>query len=141
MSNWKLLMLTHFSMKIITHIFGYEIYCILTFLASKFSMNPYHKWVLIEPSISTTPCYNKAEGFQNEHLKKLNELLWVSLNSMYGLKIPAGDKINPKNYDKPLDPRTPHMQKPQSLNGSFHLNVEACDRNLGLALCLPKTHK
>ena len=42
----------------------------------------------------------KPESFQNEHLK----LLWVSLNSMYGLKIPAGDKINPTKYDKPLKP-------------------------------------
>ena len=40
-----------------------------------------------------------------------------------------------------ISPSTPHMQEPQSLNGSFHLNGEACDRNLGLALWLSKTHK
>ena len=65
-----------------------------------------------------TPLWgNKPEGFQNEHLK----LLWVSLNSMYGPKLPVGDKINPKKYDKPLNPRPPHMHEPKSLSGSFSI--------------------
>ena len=56
-------------------------------------MNTYY-WVSIEPSICTPPPLwgNKAEGFQNEHLKKLNELFWVSLNHVnVWLKIPVGD--------------------------------------------------
>ena len=68
--NCKLLMLTHFSIKIVTFILGYEICSITNILGSKFSMNPYY-WVSVEPSICTTPPprSNKPEGFQNQHLK------------------------------------------------------------------------
>ena len=52
MLNWKLLMLTNLSMKIVTHILGARYAVPQTFLASKFSMNPYY-WVSIEPSICT----------------------------------------------------------------------------------------
>ena len=129
MLNWKLLMLTHLSMKIVTHIFGYETCSIPNIFSFKiFNESIFPYWVSFEPSICASPPSwgSKAENFQNE-------LLWVSLNSMYGLKILAGDKINHNKYDKPLDPRPPHIREPQSLNESLHLTVEACNRNLGLA--------
>ena len=59
---------------------------------------------------------------------------------MYVLKIPAGDKINPESTRSPSTP-DPQEQEPPSLSGSFHLNVEACDRNLEVVLCLSKTQK
>ena len=59
--------------------------------------------------------------------KKINELLWVSLNSMYGLKIPAGDKINPKSMVSPLTPDPLICRSPNP--------------SVRLALCLSKTHK
>ena len=98
-------MLTYLFMKIVTHIFGYKICSIPNIFEFKILLNPYY-WVSFEPSICTPlpPWGNKPEGVQDEHLKKLNELLQVSLNSMYGLKIPAGDRINPKKCDKPLKP-------------------------------------
>ena len=85
-------------------------------------MNPYYKWVSVEPSICTPcpPCCNKAEGFQNEHLKNSMNFWGLSELNVWP-KIPAGDKINPKKYDKPLICRSPNPSVGVSISMLKHV--------------------
>ena len=87
MLNWKLLMLTHLSMKIVTHIFGYEICSIPNIFRFKIfneSILLGFNWILHMHTPS--PLGQQGWTLPEWTSKKLNELLWVSLNSMYGLK-------------------------------------------------------
>ena len=59
--------------------------------------------------------------------------------SLSDLKIPARDKTNPKKYNKPSTPDPVICRRAHRSMGVFRPNVEVCDGNLELALCLSKT--
>ena len=63
-------MLNHLFMKIVTHIFGYEICSMPNIFGFKIFDESILLGVIIEPSICTPPLLqgNNPEGFQNEHL-------------------------------------------------------------------------
>ena len=110
-------MLTHLSMKIVTHIFGYKICSI----PNSFGFKMFNESIVLGFNLTlhmhTPPPGATPEGFQNEHLQKLTKLLWVSLNSMYGLRILAGDKINPKSMISPSTPDPLICRSPSSSMG------------------------
>ena len=111
-------MLNHLFMKIVTHTFGYEICSMANIYGFKIfdeSILLGFNWTLHihTPSPSGQQPWRLPEWTS----KKLSELLWVSLNSMYGLKIPAGEKINPKNMISATTPDTLICKSPNPSMG------------------------
>ena len=146
-----MLMLTHLSMKIVTYIFwvgdtqdpnifGCKIFSESIFLGLNWTLHTH------------TPLYryskyplgvNKPKTFPSEHLK--TPITFVGLS---GLNVWPKNTIERQNkpYKSIISPSFPdplirRTSSPYPSVGVFHLNVEACDRNLELALCLSKTHK